>query len=182
MQRGAVVLRPSLAPDAAQRSPEDLARSAAAQKRQKAGDVAEKYVDTLHAICEQTGVAIVRRVSSHLRLVGGGRAVATQRSTVDCLGVLRGGRAVAVEIKSCADGRLKLSQLPDHQRAELGAIERAGGLALVLVVQPFPVAAFAVPWSVVAQAAAAGQASLGPAELATWKCDPRKAYLARWAP
>ena len=142
--------------------------------------MAERFVDTLHAICEQTGVAVVRRVSSHLRLVGGGRVVATQRSTVDCLGVLKGGRAVAVEIKSCADGRLRLSQVPEHQRAELGAVERVGGVALVLVVRPLPVAAYAVPWSVVAKAAAAGQASLGPDELAPWLCDPRRPYLARW--
>jgi Holliday junction resolvase len=155
--------------------------SLAARTRQKAGDVAERYADTLHAICEQTGVAVVRRVSSHLRLVGAGRVVAVQRSTVDCLGVLRGGRAVAVEVKSCADGRLRLSQLPDHQRAELAAVERAGGVALVLVVRPLPVAAFAVPWSVVARAAAEGRASLGPDELAPWLCDPRRAYLARWA-
>ena len=143
--------------------------------------MAEHFADTLHAICEHTGVAVVRRVSSHLRLVGAGRVVATRRSTVDCLGVLRGGRAVAVEIKSCSDGRLRLSQLPDHQRAELARVDKAGGVALVLVVRPLPPAAYAVPWAVVARVVAEGRASLGPDELAPWLCDPRRPYLARWA-
>jgi hypothetical protein len=151
-----------------------------ARARQAAGDRAEARADALHARCERAGVAWVRRISTHLRIVSGGRVVPTKKGTVDCLGMLRGGQAVAVEIKSCSDGRLAFDRLPPHQRKELAAVEQFGGLALVLVIAPLEV--YAVPWSVIARAIEAGAcASLGPEALRPFRCDPREPYLAQWA-
>lgn len=147
--------------------------------RQASGEAAERRADQMHRACELAGIAVVRRVSSHLRLVAGGKVVPAQRGTVDCLGVLTGGRGVAVEIKSCADRRLRLDRLPPHQRAELARWWDTGALALVLCLGP-GLEAWAVPWASLEEALTLGRASLGPEELAPWACDPRRPYLERW--
>jgi penicillin-binding protein-related factor A (putative recombinase) len=146
--------------------------------RQQAGDRAEAVADALHALCNRAGVALVERVSSHLRLVRGAqgpRTVATKKGTVDCLGVLRGGRAVAIEIKSCASGRLDFDRLPPHQRAVLGRVEQLGGLALVLVVVGG--VAHAIPWRAIREALAEGRKGLGAKDVEFYRCDPRRPYL-----
>lgn len=146
--------------------------------RQQAGDRAEAVADALHALCNRAGVALVERVSSHLRLVRGARGprtVATKKGTVDCLGVLRGGRAVAVEVKSCSDGRLAFDRLPPHQRAVLERIDQLGGLALVLVIVGG--AAHAIPWRAIREALAQGRKGLGVAEVQFYRCDPTRPYL-----
>lgn len=148
--------------------------------RQQAGDRAEAVADALHEVCRRARVALVRRVNSNLRLVGGGRGkaprtVPTKKSTVDCWGALKGGRAVAVEVKSCADGRLAFDRLPPHQRAELEEVEQLGGLALVLVIVGG--AAHAIPWRAIREALAQGRKGLGVAEVQFYRCDPRRPYL-----
>lgn len=148
--------------------------------RVKAGDAAEGFVEHLHRVCELQGVARVARVSTHLRLVAGGKVVPARKGTVDFLGCLRGGRMVAVEVKSCAAGRLDLDRLPPHQRAHLDAYDALGALALVLVVHG--ALAYAVPWPAVRAALLAGARSLGPVQLTPHQIDPRGAYLRRWAP
>lgn len=152
--------------------------------RQQAGDRAEAVADALHALCERMGVALVRRVNSNLRLVRGAgstgprgmpRVVPTKKSTIDCWGLLRGGRSVAVEVKSCSDGRLPFDRLPPHQRAELERVDQLGGLALVLVIVGG--AAHAVPWPAVRAAIEAGAKGLGAREVELYRCDPRRPYL-----
>lgn len=146
--------------------------------RQQAGDRAEAVADALHDLCNRAGVAMVERVSSHLRLVrgkGGPRTVPTKKGTVDCLGTLRGGRSVAVEIKSCASGRLDFDRLPPHQRAKLERVEQLGGLALVLVIVGG--AAHAIPWRAIREALAQGRKGLGAGEVEFHRCDPRRPYL-----
>lgn len=146
--------------------------------RQQAGDRAEAVADALHAACERAGVAVVRRVNSNLRLVRGGkgpRVVPTKKSTVDCWGVLRGGRAVAVEVKSCSTGRLDFDRLPPHQRAELSAVERAGGVALVLVVVGG--VGHAVPWKAVRGALEEGRKGFSPREVEVYRVPGRRPYL-----
>lgn len=147
--------------------------------RQQAGDRAEAVADALHRACHLAGVAMVRRVSSNLRLVGGGkhgpRTVPTKKSTVDCWGTLRGGRSVAVEVKSCASGRLAFDRLPPHQRAELEEVDRLGGLALVLVI--VGTVAHAIPWRAIREALAQGRRGFGVGEVEVWRCDPRRPYL-----
>lgn len=161
-----------------QRALPGVDRGPSARVRQQAGDRAEAVADALHAVCERAGVAAVRRVNSNLRLVRGGgatRVVPTKKSTVDCWGLLRGGRAVAVEVKSCSSGRLDLDRLPAHQCAELAAVEQLGGLALVLVIVGG--VAHAVPWAAVAAAIAAGARSLSAAEVEVYRCPPGRPYL-----
>lgn len=147
--------------------------------RQQAGDRAEAVADQLHALCERAGVALVRRVNSNLRLVRGGsgrpQVVPTKKSTIDCWGLLKGGRAVAVEVKSCADGRLAFDRLPPHQRAELEAVEQLGGLALVLAI--VGTVAHAIPWRAIREALEQGRRGFGAAEVEIWRCDPRRPYL-----
>lgn len=147
--------------------------------RQASGDRAEAVADALHEACHRAGVALVRRVNSNLRLVRGGaggpRTVPTKKSTIDCWGVMKGGRSVAVEVKSCADGRLSFDRLPPHQRAELERVEQLGGLALVLVIVGY--VAHAIPWKAVREALAEGRKSFGASEVQVWRCDPRRPYL-----
>lgn len=147
--------------------------------RQQAGDRAEAVADALHEACRRARVALVRRVNSNLRLVRGGagpRVVPTKKSTIDCWGLLRGGRAVAVEVKSCSSGRLDFDRLPNHQRAELEEVDRLGGLALVLVVVGATMVC-AVPWPSIRAAIEAGARGLGVGEVALYRCDPRRPYL-----
>jgi len=158
-------------------------------RRRAAGDSAEARADALHKVCELAGVAYVRRVASNVRIVRNRRsggtlgAVFTGKSTVDCWGMLLatdkdGARPVAVEIKSCASGRLDLSILPQHQRDELARVERGGGLALLLVVGREAI--WAVPWYEVNGWLGVGKATAGPLELGQWLVTPGRPYLARW--
>jgi penicillin-binding protein-related factor A (putative recombinase) len=153
-----------------------------ARVRQQAGERAELRADAMHDLCRRQGVAHVQRVASHLRLVRGqggqARTVPTKKGTIDCWGLLRGGRAVAVEIKSCADGRLAFDRLPQHQRDELQRVHDLGGLALVLLLTREQ--AYAVPWRVLWRLIGLGGKSVAVADLADWRCDPRVPYLAAW--
>ena len=156
-----------------------------ARVRQAAGEDAERWVENLHRLCEIRGYAWVRQVSVHLRLVAGGKVVPARAGTVDCLGVLRGGRALAIEVKSCADNRLALDRLPPQQRAHLGLVEKLGGVALVLIVGPTH--AWAVEWSRVARLIEAGAKTLGccaldaPSDAVVILRRQPHAYLAAWA-
>ena len=156
-----------------------------ARVRQAAGEDTERWVENLHRLCEIRGYAWVRQVSVHLRLVAGGKVVPARAGTVDCLGVLRGGRALAIEVKSCADNRLALDRLPPQQRAHLGLVEKLGGVALVLIVGPTH--AWAVEWSRVARLIEAGAKTLGccaldaPSDAVVILRRQPHAYLAAWA-
>lgn len=153
--------------------------------RQQAGQDAERWTEHLHRLCELRGVAWLRKIEAHLRPVAGGRVVPVKAGTIDCLGVLRGGRALGVEIKSCSNNRLALDRLPVQQRAHLATIEAMGGVALVLIVGPRE--AWAVEWRRIAALLEAGAKSLGCTPLDSWpdavvihRAQPH-AYLARWA-
>ena len=77
---------------------ESLQWRVAGQRRQRTGLQAEKIAENMHEVCYLKGVARVVKVESSLKATNAG-FVHTRKSTVDCLGVLSGGRAVAVEIK-----------------------------------------------------------------------------------
>lgn len=156
-----------------------------AHVRQAAGQDAERWAEHVHHLCEVHGVAWMRKIEAHLRPVGGGRVVPVRAGTIDCLGVLRGGRALGVEIKSCSTGTLIFERLPVQQRAHLAAIEALGGVALVLVVGPRH--AWAIEWRRIARLLEAGAKSVGCSPLDTWptsqvidRARPHP-YLARWA-
>lgn len=156
-----------------------------ARARQAAGDSAETWAETVHRLCEVRGVAWVRQVAAHLRVIAGGKVVPAKAGTIDALGVLRGGRMVGVEVKSCSNNRLDLARLPPQQRAHLAKIEALGGVALVLLVGPTH--AFAVEWRRIARLLAAGSKSFSctpldsPADAVVISRLRPHAYLATWA-
>lgn len=173
--------------------PGDPHSAQAQHDRAVIGGDAEAFVDQLHEACALARVAWVQRCSSHVKItkyLGNGRLEGrlTGKSVVDAMGVLSNGRGVALEIKHVAVERLKsggeaawrlpLARLEEHQRAMLSAFDQAGGLALVLVVHAGQ--AFAVPWPVVAEAIAAGAASLSAEQLAPHRCPSGRPYLARF--
>jgi len=110
----------------------------------------------------------------------------------DFQGVLRDGRAVAVEAKSEA-GRLQRDAVKPHQRRDLEAVDRFGGVALLLVElhddDGARLGAWALPWRTleglwcITRRAKPGRAgssraedyvesrSVGPAELAGHEVD-----------
>lgn len=103
------------------------------------GEGHETALDAQHAAYARAGLAYIARVPTPMRVLGavsGGvcRAAFAARSTVDYLGTMRGGRAVALELKARAGKRLAAADLPEHQWAALRAVQRLGGLALVLVI------------------------------------------------
>lgn len=156
-----------------------------ARVRQRAGEETERWVEHLHQLCEVRGVAWVRQVSVHLRVVAGGKVVPARAGTIDCLGVLRGGRAVGIEVKSCSANRLDFDRLPPQQRAHLATLDRLGGVALVLCVGPLY--AWAVPWGRIERLLAGGAKSAGfspldgPQSAVVILRRQPHAYLATWA-
>lgn len=150
------------------------------RRRQAHGGHGEAVADQLHAACALRGVAWVRRVSSHWRPVGGGKVLPVQKSTVDCLGVLSTGRGVAVEVKSCASERFELRYLPPHQRDELAAFARLGGLSLLLILGERH--GWAIEWAGVKAAIDLGAKSIPLSPDAPWAFSlvDGRPYLARW--
>jgi len=154
--------------------------------RKRVGDATEDHVAALNAACRLARVADLHKVPTDVvvqragsRIVG---AFYRQRATVDYLGIMLdgSGRGVAVEVKHVELGKrgpsLPLSRLEAHQRDALEVVDRAGGVAVVLVVAAGRL--YAVPWSMVAACVAAGERSLSPAVLAG--CVARGVYLERW--
>jgi penicillin-binding protein-related factor A (putative recombinase) len=164
--------------------------SALQSRRNRSGSAGEKVADSLHELCELTGVASVRRVASNLKVVGGGRgrftAIAQKKSTVDCWGVMHeDGRAVAVEVKTVSPKKsakggflpcsLSWSRVEQHQKDELNRVFSAGGVAVLLIIHG-DLAVYAVPW---------GTGGLHPSirgeVLEKHRVKPGEAYLARWS-
>lgn len=94
----------------------------------------EKELQTLHDFYEKYGLAridkqqvrvIPTRDNRTARLIG--------KSTVDYTGLIAGGRFVAFDAKDCAEKRIRLDRLQEHQGAYLMGVDALGGLAFVLV-------------------------------------------------
>lgn len=148
------------------------------------GDALERWLDAQHTAARLAGLAHVRKVGAPVVVGRGGKPVAwAGTGPADYQGVLRGGRAVAIEAKS-VDGRLSALAVADHQRADLDAVHALGGIAL-LVVEVRGVGVHAVPWAVVpwhvGRRAGAETRTVGAEELAPWRVAPQRIYLERWA-
>ncbi len=164
------------------REREGVSVSSVQSRRAKGGNHAEDLVEDLNAECAAAGVAHLWRVPTPTKVVGVGEArkgrclqmVHTKRATVDFLGVMRDGRAVAVEVKRLEGRRLNLGRVEPQQRACLDLVADAGGVAVLLVVTPKE--AYAVGW----RHARAAQSSLGPDELGPWKLAAGRCYLAEF--
>jgi hypothetical protein len=127
-------------------------------------------------------VAHVRHVGAPVIVGAGGRPTEwAGTGPADYQGVLKGGRALAVEAKS-RDRRLALSDVAAHQRADLEAVERLGGVALLVVELRASGSIYVVPWGRVGWRRCregAADVSVGPEELALWRWT-EGLYLARW--
>jgi len=101
---------------------------------------------------------------------------------VDFLGVLLDGtaRAVAIEAKTVAGGRLDRAALAEHQADALDATHLAGGLAVVAIELRGVGGRWAVPWADLCArwSSPRGGASVGPEELAGFELTEHPAgYL-----
>jgi len=116
----------------------------------------EEVLKFTHHLYRQRGVAVIEPVAVPVRVTRergpGGRghvAYFHGKSTIDFMGVLANGRALAADAKST---RLKTridwsdSHFPSHQQAFLAAWHQSGGLALLLVRFTALDRAFVIPY------------------------------------
>ncbi len=157
-------------------------QSAAPKRRVQAGKTGEDLVEAALESCERAGLVRAFRVPNDWQVVSrrGPHAlcVPRRRSGPDYLGVLAGGRLVALEVKHVSGTRLvggelgavrfPLDDLAPHQLVDLRTIERLGGLAFVVVVHGDPRvdgAFYRIPVSVVSDAVVRAAKSLVRADL-----------------
>jgi hypothetical protein len=165
---------------------------------QTSGAAWEAWCDGQHCAAKVLGILVwVDHYGPEVRHLRSGAYKIVGKAPPDYLGMMHGGRTLAVEAKR-RTGRLVIEPKPrhkgtgpdrdaiePHQAARLAEVERGGGLGLVLVefVRADGAHRFAAPWSVVAAAARSpmgGPRSVGPEDLRGWGVDPR-CYLARFA-
>lgn len=115
---------------------------------------------------------------------GGERIVITGPGGADYQGQTHDSRSIAFEAKCRAD-RLRWAEVKKHQRDDLDACARAGGVAALVYrwttpdrrrQRTFVVPWAEVPWRTIADPAAEGgrrPTSVGPEELGAWEVDPR---------
>lgn len=146
------------------------------------GAALESWLAGQHRAASLAGLAHVRHVGAPVIVGAGGRPTEwAGTGPADYQGVLRGGRSLAVEAKS-RDRRLALSDVAAHQRADLEAVERLGGVALLVVELRASGSIYVVPWGRVGWRRCregAADVSVGPEELALWRWT-EGLYLARW--
>jgi len=146
------------------------------------GAALEAWLTGQHRAAAVAGIAHVRHVGAPVIVGAGGRPTEwAGTGPADYQGVLKGGRALAVEAKS-RDRRLALSDVAAHQRADLEAVERLGGVALLVVELRASGSIYVVPWGRVGWRRCregAADVSVGPEELALWRWT-EGLYLARW--
>jgi len=156
---------------------------------QTSGAAWEAWCDGQHRAAMALGLLVwVDHYGPEVRHLRQGAHRIVGKAPPDYLGMMRGGRLLAVEAKR-RTGRLAIEgntrdAIERHQRDRLAEVEHGGGLGLVLVefVRADGVHRFAAPWSVVAAAARSpmgGARSVGPEDLRGWEVDPR-CYLARF--
>lgn len=159
------------------------ARAAQGRAAQASGKAFEAWLDGQHTAARVAGLADVEHL--HPRTVmKGGTLTYAERSGPDYRGVLRGGRALAVEAKNAGRHTLPLVPAPQHrtglrahQRAALARCHALGGLSLVVV--RFTRAAgdvvYAVPWDAIA-----GLDVLSPDDARGFEVPAQAIYLAKW--
>lgn len=93
----------------------------------------EKELQTLHDFYERHGLARIDKQQVRAIPTKDNRiAKIIGKSTVDYTGVIAGGRFVAFDAKDCAEKRIPLNRLQEHQGAYLMAVDALGGLAFIL--------------------------------------------------
>lgn len=116
-------------------------RAAAGRVAKAAGDGHEAALDALHALYRREGRADIRRRPHEVGMrPDGARMVVTRREATGCdfAGTLRGGRSLAVEAKTVAEGGVRGASLTglrswsDAELDELRQCARLGGVACVV--------------------------------------------------
>lgn len=148
--------------------------------RKRAGQCAEDRAKGLNERCELYGVARIRRlfpecfgIPGKMKFKDGGEAEA------DYYGIMLdgSGRAVLVECKSCQEARFRFENIEDHQAEALDACEKAGGVAVVLIIGAFD---YALPWWFVREMMHGGAISVRLDALNEFRVPTGTPYLARW--
>lgn len=159
------------------------------RQAQASGQSLEARIDSHHETARWLGLADLEHQHPAVLIRDGVPVKLLARSGPDYRGVLRGGRAIAVEAKSAGTGRLALVDtglprfdgLKAHQRKALERCMRLGGVALVFVRfvrqrggVPTELL-YAVPFEHIASCA-----TIGPEDCDGWQvCDVP--YLRRFA-
>lgn len=134
----------------------DRARSHFAGRRAKqAGNAFEDYLRGHHELAQARGIlAHVDKIDPPA-VVRSGRVEFGARTVSDWIGMLVGGRYLAVEQKSTLQAYLPRSELTDKQQKHLEVVAHSGGLALLAVefrarpvgeARDVPPRRYVVPW------------------------------------
>jgi len=96
----------------------------------------EKLLGDVHKCYRAAGRADVHKIHTGVTIIedykdGTVYARKVKSVWVDYVGLMRGGRAVAIEAKQTADPKWKWSELKPHQRARLESYGKLGGVAFV---------------------------------------------------
>lgn len=151
-------------------------RSSADQRaRVRGGASAEAIVEAQNAACRMMKVADVYKIPTPTEGANGARRF-SKRSTMDYGGWLRGGRGLAIEVKSCPGGAFYLAGVEPHQREWLDRAHGAGALALLVFVHGKPLhAVYPVPW-----ASVRGAIRVDMADASAWRARDGETYLHRF--
>lgn len=145
--------------------------SATARRRSKTGNAAEQVFELVSRTWD-SGLRLWK-IPRGLRVIGskGGklRSVPAEKTGPDYLGVYKG-NSVAVEVKSCATGRLPLSVFAGHQVADLADHDKRRGVSYVAVVSGGKV--YMVPWCVVKAAKDLAVASVPKKDVERFPAGP----------
>lgn len=134
--------------------------------RANTGKSFEAELSVLFAELERKGAARIRKVDPPTRVIGGGfrrRVILLPNPFLDYVGTIAGGRAVFIEAKSTATGRLPFCRsggLTEEQWQAMRGWHAAGAAVLVLWRQPAGTAVLTVPSIAATRAAEPLAASL----------------------
>lgn len=110
------------------------AKAGAADGHRNRGMAFEHALSEMHEIYRALNLARIEKNYCPTQIVKDGQwAKIIGRSTVDYVGVLRGGRMAAFDAKDCQGDKIELNRLQEHQRLYLDEVQALGGLAFVLV-------------------------------------------------
>jgi recombination protein U len=98
------------------------------------GKKTERLIATCNARYANTDKALIQRVSDPITITAQGDMIRT-KSTVDFLGTLKGGKAIAIEVKeySSKPKTFPFSNVEQHQDEFLEKMEELGGLAYLAI-------------------------------------------------
>lgn len=110
------------------------AKTGARDNHSNRGMSFERALNDMHAVYSAQGLARMEKNYCPTQIVKDGQwAKVIGRSTVDYVGIIKGGRMVAFDAKDCREDKIELSRLQEHQRVYLDEVKALGGVAFVLV-------------------------------------------------